>query len=64
MSKEDADEAIIAFWKVFRKRKYKQKEKAKRLAKKNEERAAKGLPPLENLDDEFPKNPGNRRNQG
>lgn len=52
MSKEDSDTAIIAFWRFWRKHKYKQKEKAKKLAKRNEQRAAEGLGPLENHDDD------------
>jgi len=51
MSKEDSDAAIITFWKFWRKHKYKQKEKAKKLAKQNEKRAAEGLDPLENDDE-------------
>jgi len=52
MSKEDSDTAIITFWRFWRKHKYKQKEKAKKLAKRNEQRAAQGLGPLENHDDD------------
>ena len=47
MPKEEADNAILLFWKMWRKEKAKKKKHAKRLEEKNAKREAKGLPPIE-----------------
>merc|ERR1712083_179322 len=47
LPKEEADNAILLFWKMWRKEKAKKKKHAKRLEEKNAKREAKGLPPIE-----------------
>ena len=47
LPKEEADNAILLFWKLWRKEKAKRKKYAKRLETKNAKREAQGLPPLE-----------------
>ena len=52
MPKEEADAAIISFWKVWRKNKEKRKKLKRKLDEKNLKRSIKGLPPLKSLDDD------------
>ena len=47
MPKEEADNAILFFWKMWRKEKARKKKHAKRLEERNAKREAKGLPPIE-----------------
>ena len=61
MPKEEADNAILLFWKMWRKEKAKKKKIAKRKeerdAKKEErdaKREAQGLPPLDKMKDVDP----------
>ena len=51
MPKEEADAAIISFWKVWRKNKDKRKKLERKLDETNVKRSKKGLPPLKSLDD-------------
>merc|ERR1712008_109389 len=54
LPKEEADNAILLFWKMWRKEKAKKKKHAKRLEEKNAKREAQGLPPMEKMKDVDP----------
>merc|ERR1711935_1151944 len=54
LPKEEADNAILLFWKMWRKEKAKKKKHAKRLEEKNAKREAQGLPPIDKMKDVDP----------